>query len=119
RSTLFPYTTLFRSEALALEMKVDPIDLRMRSFIQPEQFPYETTTGWTYDSGNYAETMKVAMDIAGYAELRRGRAAQAHGHPRPRHERRRGSPRAPLGQGRGQHQRPDAGSGSRDDLRAD
>ena len=58
-------------EALALEMKVDPIDLRMRSFIKPEQFPYETTTGWTYDSGNYAETMKVAMDIAGYAELRR------------------------------------------------
>ena len=61
-------------EALALEMKVDPIDLRMRSFIQPEQFPYETTTGWTYDSGNYAETMKVAMDIAGYAELRREQA---------------------------------------------
>src|SRR5207342_1615794 len=61
-------------EALALEMKVDPIDLRMRSFIQPEQFPYETTTGWTYDSGNYAETMKVAMEIAGYAELRREQA---------------------------------------------
>ena len=41
-------------DALALEMKVDPIELRMRSFIAPEQFPYETTTGWTYDSGNYA-----------------------------------------------------------------
>ena len=61
-------------DALALEMKVDPIDLRMRSFIEPEQFPYETTTGWTYDSGNYAETMKVAMDIAGYDELRREQA---------------------------------------------
>jgi len=58
-------------EALALEMKVDPIDLRMNSFIGTEQFPYETTTGWTYDSGNYAQTMKVAMDIAGYDELRR------------------------------------------------
>ncbi len=55
-------------DALALEMKADPIDLRMRSFIAPEQFPYETTTGWTYDSGNYAETMKVAMGIAGYEE---------------------------------------------------
>ena len=42
-------------DALALEMKVDPIDLRMRSFIEPEQFPYETTTGWTYDSGDYAQ----------------------------------------------------------------
>ncbi len=58
-------------DALALEMKTDPIDLRMGSFIKPEQFPYETTTGWTYDSGEYAETMKVAMDIAGYDDLRR------------------------------------------------
>ena len=61
-------------DALALEMKADPIDLRMRSFIAPEQFPYETTTGWTYDSGNYAKTMRVAMDIAGYEDLRREQA---------------------------------------------
>src|SRR5215212_6620315 len=61
-------------DALALEMKKDPIELRMQSFIKPEQFPYETTTGWTYDSGEYAETMKVAMDIAGYDDLRREQA---------------------------------------------
>src|SRR5256714_6964003 len=60
--------------ALALEMGVDQIDLRMRSFIGPNQFPYETTTGWTYDSGSYAQTMKVAMDIAGYEDLRREQA---------------------------------------------
>src|SRR6201987_5404881 len=60
--------------ALALEMGVDEIELRMRSFIKPEQFPYETTTGWTFDSGNYAETMKVAMQLAGYEELRREQA---------------------------------------------
>ena len=130
-------------DALALEMKVDPIELRMRSFIAPEQFPYETTTGWTYDSGNYAETMRVAMDIAGYEDLRREqaekrargelmgigvvvlhrgrrrRAAQAHGHPRARDERRRRPARAPVGQGGRQHQRPDAGPGPRDDVRAD
>ena len=57
-------------DALAMEMKVDPIELRMSSFIGADQFPYETTTGWTYDSGNYAETMRVAMDIAGYDDLR-------------------------------------------------
>jgi Molybdopterin cofactor-binding domain/Aldehyde oxidase and xanthine dehydrogenase, a/b hammerhead domain len=60
--------------ALALEMGVDQIDLRMRSFIKPEQFPYETTTGWTYDSGNCAETMRVAMEIAGYEDLLREQA---------------------------------------------
>ena len=61
-------------DALAMEMKADPIELRMSSFIEPEQFPYETTTGWTYDSGEYAETMHVAMDIAGYEDLRREQA---------------------------------------------
>ena len=130
-------------DALALEMKVDPIELRMRSFIAPEQFPYETTTGWTYDSGNYAETMRVAMEIAGYEDLRReqaekrsrgelmgigvvvlhrGRrrgAAQAHGHPRTGDERRRRPASAPVGQSGRQHQRSDARSGPRDDVRAD
>ena len=61
-------------DALALEMGVDPIELRMKSFIEPEQFPYETTTGWTYDSGDYAKTMRVAMEIAGYEDLRREQA---------------------------------------------
>ena len=61
-------------DALALEMGVDPIELRRRSFIKPEQFPYETTTGWTYDSGQYDKTMGVAMEIAGYEDLRREQA---------------------------------------------
>ncbi len=61
-------------DALAIEMGVDPIELRMRSFIRPEQFPYETTTGWTYDSGDYAKTMRVAMDIADYEGLRKEQA---------------------------------------------
>ncbi len=58
-------------EALAWEMNVDPIELRMRSFIRPEQFPYETATGWTYDSGDYHKTMKLAMEMADYEGLRR------------------------------------------------
>jgi carbon-monoxide dehydrogenase large subunit len=58
-------------DALAIDAGVDPVDLRMQSFIQPAQFPYETTTGWTYDSGDYATTMKLAMEIAGYEDLRR------------------------------------------------
>jgi len=58
-------------DALAIDSNIDPVDLRMRSFIQPGQFPYETTTGWVYDSGDYAKTMQVALDIAGYDDLRR------------------------------------------------
>jgi carbon-monoxide dehydrogenase large subunit len=61
-------------DALALEMSVDPVELRMRSFIRPEQFPYENKTGWVYDSGDYPAAMRMALEIAGYDELRREQA---------------------------------------------
>jgi carbon-monoxide dehydrogenase large subunit len=61
-------------DCLAYELKMDPVELRIKNFIQPEQFPYETKTGWVYDSGNYEPTMRLAMEIAGYDELRREQA---------------------------------------------
>jgi aerobic carbon-monoxide dehydrogenase large subunit len=61
-------------DALALEMGVDPVELRLRSFIRPEQFPYENKTGWVYDSGDYEAAMRKALQIAGYDELRREQA---------------------------------------------
>jgi aerobic carbon-monoxide dehydrogenase large subunit len=61
-------------DALAMEMGVDPAQLRLDSFIAPEQFPYPSKTGWVYDSGEYAAAMRLAMDMAGYDELRREQA---------------------------------------------
>ncbi|MCO8271835.1 aerobic carbon-monoxide dehydrogenase large subunit [Actinoplanes sp. TRM 88003] len=58
-------------DCLAAELDMDPAELRLKNFIQPDQFPYTTKTGWVYDSGDYEPTMRQAMDIAGYAELRR------------------------------------------------
>ncbi len=58
-------------DALAMQMGVDPILLRMRSFIRSDQFPFETQTGWVYDSGDYHKAMKLAMKIADYDGLRR------------------------------------------------
>jgi len=58
-------------DCLADELNMDPAELRIKNFIQPDQFPYETKTGWVYDSGNYEPTMRLAMDMAGYAELRK------------------------------------------------
>jgi aerobic carbon-monoxide dehydrogenase large subunit len=61
-------------DCLAYELKMDPVELRIKNFIQPEQFPYASKTGWVYDSGNYEPTMRLAMQIAGYDELRREQA---------------------------------------------
>jgi aerobic carbon-monoxide dehydrogenase large subunit len=57
-------------DALALELKMDPAELRLKNFIRPDQFPYECKTGWVYDSGDYETAMRMAMEIAGYEQLR-------------------------------------------------
>jgi carbon-monoxide dehydrogenase large subunit len=61
-------------DLLADELEIDPVELRMKNFIRPEQFPYTTKTGWTYDSGDYPKAMEEALRIAGYDELRREQA---------------------------------------------
>src|ERR671916_351004 len=61
-------------DLLADELQMDPVDLRLKNFIKPEQFPYTTKTGWIYDSGDYEPTMRLAMDMAGYPELRKEQA---------------------------------------------
>jgi carbon-monoxide dehydrogenase large subunit len=61
-------------DILAHDIGKDPAQLRMDNFIQPEQFPYKTPTGWEYDSGNYSAALKKAMDIIGYDELRKEQA---------------------------------------------
>ena len=43
-------------DCLAYELEMDPVELRLKNFIRPEQFPYTTKTGWVYDSGDYEPT---------------------------------------------------------------
>jgi aerobic carbon-monoxide dehydrogenase large subunit len=63
-------------DLLAAELGADPAELRMRNLLRPEQFPYTCATGWVYDSGDYPHTLQVALDLAGYGELRREQAAR-------------------------------------------
>src|SRR5260370_7683889 len=55
----------------ALELGIDQAAFRKQNFIQPEQFPYHSATGWVYDSGDYEKAMDVALDQLGYAELKK------------------------------------------------
>ena len=61
-------------DCLAAELGMDPAELRLKNLIKPEQFPYETPTGWVYDSGQYEKTMRLAMEMVGYDELRKEQA---------------------------------------------
>ena len=62
------------ADIMAHQLGEDPAQFRMKNFIKPEQFPYQSPTGWQYDSGNYHEALKVAMDMLGYDELRKEQA---------------------------------------------
>ena len=59
----------------AYELGIDPAEIRRRNFIQPDQFPYTSPTGFVYDSGNYPAALQKALDIVGYDDLRAEQAA--------------------------------------------
>jgi aerobic carbon-monoxide dehydrogenase large subunit len=64
----------------AHELGVDAAQFRLDNFIQPDQFPYESATGFLYDSGNYPEAMRIALEKLGYEQLRAEQeAARAEG----------------------------------------
>ncbi len=57
-------------DLLATELKMDPAELRLKNFIGNDEFPYQTATGLSYDSGNYAAPLKKALDLADYHKFR-------------------------------------------------
>jgi carbon-monoxide dehydrogenase large subunit len=56
-------------DLLADELGMDAAELRFKNFIQPEQFPYKSPTGWEYDSGDYPAALQKALDKIGYQDL--------------------------------------------------
>ena len=49
---------------------MDPTEVRRINFIQPDQFPYKSSAGAVYDTGNYEPALDKALQIIGYKELR-------------------------------------------------
>lgn len=61
-------------DVLARKLDMDPAELRIKNFIQPEQFPYKSVFGWNYDSGDYPTAMEKAMQSMDYKALREEQA---------------------------------------------
>ncbi|HEX2300535.1 MAG TPA: xanthine dehydrogenase family protein molybdopterin-binding subunit, partial [Pseudonocardiaceae bacterium] len=57
-------------DELAVELGIEPLELRERNWIKHEEFPYTTIAGLTYDSGNYEAATDKALVLFGYDELR-------------------------------------------------
>jgi carbon-monoxide dehydrogenase large subunit len=58
-------------DVLAQELKMDPVELRLKNFVPPDKFPYQSPLGWSYDSGNYHGAMNLALEKIGYRDLRK------------------------------------------------
>jgi 2-furoyl-CoA dehydrogenase large subunit len=62
-------------DRIAAELGLSRTEVRFRNFIQPDEFPYDTPSGNTYDSGDYPGTLRKALEQIGYEDLLRYQAA--------------------------------------------
>ncbi|AHM04147.1 putative hypoxanthine oxidase XdhD [Roseibacterium elongatum DSM 19469] len=63
----------------ARELGLDPLELRRRNFIKPDQFPYRSATGELYDVGDFPKLLDRAVieaDLAGFEDRRAGSYGQ-------------------------------------------
>ena len=57
-------------DELAVEVGMDPMEIREQNWIKNDEFPFTTVAGMEYDSGNYEAATEKAKEMFGYDELR-------------------------------------------------
>src|SRR5438132_13105523 len=58
-------------DKLAQEIGMDPVAVRQKNFVRPEEFPFTNNFGLVYDSGNYNGALERALQLSGYNDFRR------------------------------------------------
>ena len=67
-------------QRIAVELKLDPVEVIRRNLVPSGSFPYRTATGALLDSGDYVKAFETALEDGGFAELRERQAkARAEG----------------------------------------
>ena len=61
------------------KLGIDPAELRRRNLLAPTDFPLTTPTGANMDCGEYARALGLALETAGYDELRAEQARRRAG----------------------------------------
>lgn len=62
-------------EAVATATGLDPVEVRRRNFVKPEDFPYHSSGGaeaggYEYDTGEYEKALDKLLEVADYEGLR-------------------------------------------------
>jgi aerobic carbon-monoxide dehydrogenase large subunit len=63
-------------EDLAAELGLDPAEVRRRNMPAPEEFPFPTISGLSYDSGDYGAALDRALTAIAYGEVRAEQAVR-------------------------------------------
>src|SRR5690348_14974767 len=61
-------------DLVAAELKMDPVEIRRKNFIQPKEFPFTQHFGLVIDSGDYEKSLDRALELAGYDDVRKRQA---------------------------------------------
>ena len=56
---------------------LDPIEIRRRNFIKPEDFPYQTPVALEYDTGDYEAAVEKALELSDYDNFESRKNASA------------------------------------------
>jgi len=62
-------------DVVANELNLDRLELRLKHFPAPTDFPFSQSCGLTYDSGNYQAALAKAKELAGWDQLMKERTA--------------------------------------------
>ncbi len=64
-------------DCLARSLRMDPAEIRRKNYIRPDEMPYDFGMPYrdgnplVYDTGDFPEALRRALEAAGYAEFRR------------------------------------------------
>jgi carbon-monoxide dehydrogenase large subunit len=64
-------------DATAIDLGIDPIELRRRNMLKPDQLPHLTPLGMHYDSGDFPEILSKCVALADWAGFEKRRAQSA------------------------------------------
>ncbi|MCY0897524.1 MAG: xanthine dehydrogenase family protein molybdopterin-binding subunit [Firmicutes bacterium] len=65
-------------DIVAHELNLDPVEIRKKNYIKPDEMPYETPNGCVYDSGDYPRCLDMALKLINY-DYWRQRQAEVRG----------------------------------------
>lgn len=71
---------IFATERLmdiaAAKLRLDPVEIRRRNLVRPQEMPYTSAVGATYSAGAYEEALDRLLEAVDYEALRRWQGAE-------------------------------------------